>query len=384
MPNHAKTVRRATGGPPGVEAPRRVHHARRARRGVGAMPVAVLATAAVTIGAGLVLAAGGRPSPGLAPSRPPLGGASTARGAPVENGAAGPLAGRALYVDPTGAAAEQARAWDSAGRTTDAAVIRRIANRPVATWFADGSPGFQARARKLVADARRTGKLPVLTLYYIPHRDCFGQSAGGARDGSAYRRWVSSLAAALRGHSAIVVLEPDAVAQAVQGCLGAAAVAERYALLGHAVDALRAIPDVFVYLDAGNPSWIRDPVKMAAALRRAGAARTHGFALNVANFETTADNVRYGAALSRLLGGARFVVDTSRNGNGPAQVGAGYRHWCNPPGRKLGRAPTTRTGTGLVDAYLWIKRPGESDGACGHGAPPAGQWWPEYALELAR
>jgi endoglucanase len=294
------------------------------------------------------------------------------------------MAGQRLYVDPTGAAAEQVRAFQSAGRTTEAAVIRRIADRPVATWFADESPGFEARARKLVADAQRLGKLPVLTLYYIPNRDCSGQSAGGARDGSAYRRWVSSLAAALRGHRAIVVLEPDAVAQAVQGCLGSAAAAERYALLGDAVDALRAVPDVFVYLDAGNPTWIRDPVKMTAALRRSGVSRTQGFALNVANFETTADNVRYGTALSRLLGGARFVVDTSRNGNGPAQVGAGDRHWCNPPGRKLGEAPTTRTGIRLVDAYLWIKRPGESDGACGNGAPPAGQWWPEYALGLAR
>jgi endoglucanase len=36
-----------------------------------------------------------------------------------------------------------------------------------------------------------------------------------------------------------------------------------------------------------------------------------------------------------------------------------------------------------VDAYLWIKRPGESDGSC-HGGPPAGAWWPDYALGLAR
>ncbi|MCW2873942.1 glycoside hydrolase family 6 protein, partial [Actinacidiphila oryziradicis] len=36
-----------------------------------------------------------------------------------------------------------------------------------------------------------------------------------------------------------------------------------------------------------------------------------------------------------------------------------------------------------VDAYLWVKRPGESDGSC-RGAPPAGQWWSDYALRLAR
>ncbi|GFH79734.1 hypothetical protein Sgou_44040 [Streptomyces gougerotii] len=78
-----------------------------------------------------------------------------------------------------------------------------------------------------------------------------------------------------------------------------------------------------------------------------------------------------------------FVVDTSRNGNGPFTDGDPAERWCNPPGRALGEAPTTRTGDDLVDAYLWIKRPGESDGEC-KGGPKAGQWWPEYALGLAK
>nr|ABK58684.1 unknown [Streptomyces fradiae] len=30
-----------------------------------------------------------------------------------------------------------------------------------------------------------------------------------------------------------------------------------------------------------------------------------------------------------------------------------------------------------------IKRPGDSDGPC-RGGPEAGQWWPDYALGLAR
>ena len=294
------------------------------------------------------------------------------------------LAGSRLYVDPAGAAAEQVRTYQSAGRTDDAALIAKIAEQPVATWFADAEPGFDSRARQLVTDAASAGQLPVLTLYHIPHRDCGGHSAGGAADGAAYRRWISALASALQGQRAVIVLEPDAVAQAVQGCLKEAARAERYALLGEAIDTFRAMDGMLVYLDAGNPSWIRDPAAMTAGLKKAGVARTHGFALNVANFETTASNVTYGGKLSRLLGGAHFVVDTSRNGKGPAQIGAGNKHWCNPAGRKLGEAPTTRTQKALVDAYLWIKRPGESDGACSDGAPPAGQWWPEYALELAR
>ena len=74
---------------------------------------------------------------------------------------------------------------------------------------------------------------------------------------------------------------------------------------------------------------------------------------------------------------------TGRNGNGPYD-GDGGPQWCNPPGRALGPAPTTRTGQPLADAFLWIKQPGASDGSCRPGEPSAGQWWPDYALALAR
>jgi endoglucanase len=87
----------------------------------------------------------------------------------------------------------------------------------------------------------------------------------------------------------------------------------------------------------------------------------------------------YGGQLSRLIGGKHFIVDTSRNGLGPAPDGS----WCNPSGRALGERPTTATGDPLADAYFWIKRPGESDGTC-NGGPAAGQWWGDYALGLAK
>ena len=67
-----------------------------------------------------------------------------------------------------------------------------------------------------------------------------------------------------------------------------------------------------------------------------------------------------------------------------------------PPDRGLGLLPTADTGDTLVDAYVWIKTPGESDGQCNRWAapgspdpvrgivnPPAGAWFPEQALELA-
>lgn len=36
--------------------------------------------------------------------------------------------------------------------------------------------------------------------------------------------------------------------------------------------------------------------------------------------------------------------------------------WCDPDGRAPGQPPTTQTGERLIDAYLRVKPPGESDG----------------------
>jgi endoglucanase len=144
------------------------------------------------------------------------------------------------------------------------------------------------------------------------------------------------------------------------------------------VQTLRATGSVAVYLDAGNPRW-KSAATMADRLTRAGVAGAQGFALNVSNFFATSENVSYGAQLSALVGGKHYVIDTSRNGLGPTADA----QWCNPAGRALGERPTTQTGVPLVDAFLWIKSPGDSDGAC-DGAPAAGAWMPEYALGLAQ
>ena len=58
--------------------------------------------------------------------------------------------------------------------------------------------------------------------------------------------------------------------------------------------------------------------------------------------------------------------------------------WCNPPGRALG-SPARRLNPGPpgVSAYLWVKDPGASDGAC-NGGPAAGRGWAQYAQTLER
>ncbi|MCW2719693.1 glycoside hydrolase family 6 protein [Pseudonocardia sp.] len=289
-----------------------------------------------------------------------------------------------LFVDPTSPAATQAVAWKAAGRTADADAMRVIAAQPIAQWLTSPT-GQQA---PVVADevkrARVAGKTPFFVAYHVPFRDCGSFSGGGATSSDDYRAWIREVAGALGGGPALVVLEPDAVPHEITGCAHPVDAGERSALLADAIGVLDGA-GAKVYLDAGNPGFVTDPGQIADALRRSGVDRAAGFSLNVANFWPTPDVVAYGKAVSAALGGAHFVVDTSRNGNGrpDGDTVNGGPAFCNPPGRKLGQAATQATGEPLVDAYLWVKRVGESDGSCRPGEPAAGQWWPEYALALA-
>ncbi|MFD6886192.1 glycoside hydrolase family 6 protein [Streptomyces sp. NPDC059957] len=285
-----------------------------------------------------------------------------------------------FWVDPQSDAARQVAAWEAQGRNSDAQVLRRIADRPMALWGPAGDPGPEIRRAR--ASARTAGRTLVLVAYNIPYRDCGQHSAGGARDAAAYRSWIGAFADNIADTKALVVLEPDAIAHLVDGCTRADHRDERLRLLSEAVDRLKRNKNTKVYLDAGNPAWIRDPRKLVDPLYKAGLDRADGFALNVSNFQPSAAGQKYGATLSKATKGKHFVIDTSRNGDGPLQ-GDRAQAWCNPPGRALGTPPTDGTGDPLVDAYLWIKRPGESDGTC-RGGPPAGKWWPDYALGLAR
>lgn len=286
----------------------------------------------------------------------------------------------AFWVDPQSAAARQVRQWEQEGRTQDAAALKRISEQPMAVWPAGDDPAPDIKAA--VDGAARADSTAVLVAYNIPHRDCGQHSAGGAQSSDFYRQWIDTFAGTIGDRPAVVILEPDAIPHIVDGCTPAEYHAERYQLLSEAIQRLKRQPQVKVYLDAGNPGWISEADKLADPLQRAGIAQADGFSLNVSNFQDDETIKAYGRSLSGIVGGKHFVMDTSRNGKGPL---AGEREdaWCNPPGRGLGTPPTDKTGDALLDAVLWIKRPGDSDGPC-RGGPAAGQWWPDYALGLAR
>ena len=335
-------------------------------------------TAALALVAGVAVACGGTTAPDdPSPSRD-----AGARGSDRP-------AGEELWLNPEGhgpAAVQEALAD---GRTAEAEALAALAGQPTATWFATADNPYPA-VEEVSRAAAEAGQLPVLVAYNVPGRDCGSYSAGGAADVDAYLSWVGSFAAALGDRPAVVVLEPDAVPHAVAGCAGVDPAA-RYEVLARAVEILDRQAGARVYLDAGNASWVEDLPALADALRRSGIDAADGFALNVANYETTEASTEYGLALSRALEeeappgapAAHFVIDTSRNGAGPPEGSDGAEgRWCNPPGRALGEPPTTSPdGPSRLDALLWVKQPGDSDGTC-QGGPPAGQWWPEGAVDL--
>jgi endoglucanase len=224
--------------------------------------------------------------------------------------------------------------------------------------------------------------------------------------------------------------------------------AHRFAQLTYAVKALKALPNASVYLDGTHSGWL-GAGDAADRLIKADVADADGFFLNVSNYELTSHLVKYGTWISKCIatslavswwhpywcasqyypatasdfttwtltdaayadlswawGGStlkHFVVDTSRNGQGPWTPPAGAytgdpQVWCNPPGRGAGVTPTTNTGNPLVDAFVWAKVPGESDGSCNRSVagattdpewggivdPAAGDWFPQQALQLAQ
>lgn len=283
------------------------------------------------------------------------------------------LANRKLFVNADSPARRQAEQWRRS-RPADAAMMERIADQPVAQWIGDWTRDVRGSVASVMARAAQQGTTPVFVAYNIPNRDCGSYSAGGSNSASAYRGWIREFAAGLKGKQAVVVLEPDAVAGA--DCLSSRARSERYDLLRDAITVLKSARAV-VYLDAGHAKW-HSPDQIAQRLGAAGIQGADGFALNVSNYHSTSVNVAYGNDVSRRVGGKHYVIDTSRNG-----VGGRGSEWCNVGGQALGSPPTTNTGHALADAFLWIKQPGESDGTCS-GGPRAGQWWPDYALGLAR
>jgi endoglucanase len=287
---------------------------------------------------------------------------------------AGTLTGTFYREPDTTAVARWVAANPNDSRTP---VIRtKIASQPASHWLSVFNLStIESEVAGYVGAAAAAGQLPVLTAYGIPNRDCGGASAGGAPNLTQYQTWVAGIARGIGGRTTIVVLEPDSIA--LQTCLSAGEIDARNQALRTATQTLRAA-GAKVYLDAGHSAW-NSAADQAGRLVAAGQAEADGFYTNVSNFQPTASEAAYGRSiLSALTGrgvtGKRQIIDTSRNGGAAGD-------WCGDDNtdRRIGQYPTTATGDANIDAYIWVKPPGEADG-CRYAA---GSFQPDLAYSLA-
>ncbi|WP_223167548.1 glycoside hydrolase family 6 protein [Nonomuraea sp. SYSU D8015] len=279
-----------------------------------------------------------------------------------------------FYVDPDSNPAVWVR--NNSGDSRAARIESAISSKPMARWFGGWSGDIRAAVSNYVAAADSADKLPVLVAYNIPGRDACGEhSGGGAGSESAYKTWISAFADGIGNRPAVVIIEPDSLGDF--GCMDGTEIEARNRMLTYATEQFRdKTPNTWAYLDAANAGWVAAD-KMAARLKDAGVGNVRGFAVNVSNYYTTSQSATYASSVNASLGGgAKWVIDTSRNGNGS------NGEWCNPAGRKLGTT-TQLGGADGTEMLLWVKVPGDSDGNCGIARDtPAGQFSPAIAVRL--
>ena len=298
-----------------------------------------------------------RPRLGLGPPAPWRGRPWLGRAAPAS---ASPTRWRCVPStwSPTGRPRSQAArlAGLAPRRRRAARPHRRPAPGPLAGRLAARRPrgGRGARAGRGRDRRRPRSSWPTTSRT----ADCGQHSSGGASSAGAYRAWIAQLARGIGGAPG------DRRARARRPGRHGLPAAPRTAPSGSSSSPTPS--------RASRPS--RRPPSTSTPATRAGsrpqahrAAPARGRRRPGARLLGQRRGLRHHRARDRLrargvarTGGARFVIDTSRNGLGPTAPG----EWCNPPGRALGDRPRPPTrATPLVDGHLWIKRPGESDGA---------------------
>jgi cellulose 1,4-beta-cellobiosidase len=350
--------------------------------------------------------------------------------------ATNPFAGARFYVNPDYVKLVETAAA-SAG--ADAALVRKVAAYPTAIWL--DSIAKAQTVTKFLDDAQRKqaeGGAPILSvfvLYNLPNRDCSAKSSAGELDvergGEArYKKeFIDAIASQFAAHPAqriVAIVEPDSLPNVatnlnVPKC-AASEQAYRHSI-AYAASKL-AMPHVSLYLDAAHAGWLgweTNRVNIARIFKEVlteagGLDKIRGFATNVSNYNVVhgddgkklepsnpcPDEATYVEQLAQTLEsagikGKGFIVDTSRNGRGG--IRSKWGSWCNVKSAGLGERPRAAPSP-LIDAYFWVKPPGESDGTSNESAPrfdamckgpdaapdapQAGEWYSAYFQELVR
>jgi endoglucanase len=325
----------------------------------------------------------------VAAARPWTPRPTDARG--VDPASPNPLAGLSFYVDRGEPAYRQYTRYRHRGKPRRAALMWKIASQPRFKWFGRwtrNGPALVSKVRKWLgrSQRRQPGSVPLMVVMRHQGKRCSASYAGGGRaEDARHRVWIRRFAQAIGSRRVVIGYEPDSLG--TLDCLARSRRMARLRLLRYGVDVLSQLPNATIYLEGGASDW--EPARRTARmLRFIGVSKVRGFMLNVTHYDWTINNIRYGMKISHMTGGKPFIVSTAFNGRGPvhlrASSGRRINVWCHPPGRGLGRPPTTNTGHPKVDAYMWIGRPGYSAGGCHGGPRRVGAWWPRRALMLAR
>ena len=253
---------------------------------------------------------------------------------------------------------------------------KEIFKHPLSLWYGNRSAkpikNLHKSLRRLF---KRSGNsMPVLVIYNMPNRDIGQYSKGGAKTQDEYLQFIIDFTEGIGDNKPIVIYEPDAIPHSTMLSKKEANI--RLKLMRNAIDILTR-SEAYVYIDVGHSNWL-SPEEVNTYLNKVANPLVKGFSVNVSNYRTTQESVKWANKISELRENDHYVIDTSRNGNGPHG-----NEWCNPPGRALGEPPTCETGISKCDAFLWVKIPGESDGKA-NGGPRAGRMWGEMAEELVR
>ena len=388
---------------------------RRLLSGLGLLPVVVAAGCAGTSS----MAA----KPLAVPTTPP---------APAVN----PFQGARFYVDPEfGKMVAKA----TAPTPEDGARLKKLTAFPTAVWLESLETAKLAGPTlddALKQEAAGGGPIvPLFVVYNLPNRDCAAEGSRGElfvdKGGEALyqSQFIDVIAAAFAAHPSqkiAVVLEPDSLPNLVTNAeLPTCAAAEQIYRRGvaYAISKL-SLPNVFIYLDAAHAGWLGWPKNLPRAVTlfkevlatAGGADRIRGFAVNVSNYDPprepkaqksgpddpSQDEIGYvedlAAGLAKVgVTGKGFIIDTSRNGKGGIRSTPG--NWCNVKGAGLGERPKVAPAPN-IDAYFWVKTPGESDGTTDRkaarfdencvsddampGAPEAGELFAPYLIELTK
>ncbi|KDQ12498.1 glycoside hydrolase family 6 protein [Botryobasidium botryosum FD-172 SS1] len=362
-------------------------------------------------------------------TRPTSGTTTTTSTGPISTD--NPYVGYDVYLSPY-YAAEVAAAVKNIKDATIAAKAASVAKIPTFTWYdiAAKVPDLGVDLANAKSIQTSTGKkqLVQIVVYDLPDRDCHAKASNGeysiANGGEAkYRAYIDAIAAQISKYPDIrivAVVEPDSLANLVTNlsdpkCANAANVYKSSTI--YAIQKLNQ-SNVYLYLDAGHGGWLGWDANLAPAaqlfgqlLKTAGGTyRVRGLATNVSNYNALRTNTPdpitqgnkcyseelYANALGPLLTQngfpAHFIIDQGRSG--VQNIRKEWGNWCNILGAGFGIRPTTNTGNSLIDAIVWIKPGGESDGTsdtssprydstCGlsdstRPAPEAGTWFQAY------